>query len=401
MRRTSAGGQAASLGLRAEGMIVWLAVLMLTGWAGCSPLKDKLPNFDLSRNIPWSKEKRPQGPDRLSVVWTDTILNTPGEEPKRGFGGRIMFFRGDDAKPIKISGSVSVYAYDEESDKVDSIPDRKFVFTPDQVEKHYSKSDLGHSYSFWIPWDNAGGLQKKLTLLTRFESNKYGFVVSEPALVLLPGRMPEETVPGPADTGTQYALATSGQGEEGRLVAYEQATGPSSQINFQIETHQRGLEPRQRANSQERMTSTTIQVPPGFLQDRPPGQGQPAGYGQPSGYGQPAIGGGGVSPGVQNHGVQPQGAMPGHGAAAPVSPNGLKPGAQATYPTEQARAAFRGPEAGFVPGRFRVQGGPIVRPRDGRFLSRPHPSGWPSAAAPQPAGSNPYQATTTVGVASQ
>ena len=55
---------------------------------------------------------------------------------------------------MKGRGSLVVYAFDEtDRDPANMKPDRKFVFTQEQFEKHYSKSTLGHSYSVWLPWD--------------------------------------------------------------------------------------------------------------------------------------------------------------------------------------------------------------------------------------------------------
>ena len=104
-----------------------------------------------------------------------------------------MFYGTDRDRPIKVDGTLTVYAYDDTGrDPTECIPDRKFVFKRSQFAGHYSKSQLGHSYSFWIPWDEVGGLQRKITLVCRFEGKGGGIVVSDLASQILPGRLNPE-----------------------------------------------------------------------------------------------------------------------------------------------------------------------------------------------------------------
>ena len=66
-------------------------------------------------------------------------------------------------------------------------PEKKFVFPAENLAIHQSEASLGPSYSFWLPWDNAGGQQRRLSLLTRFEDKSGKIVMSKTAHVLLPG----------------------------------------------------------------------------------------------------------------------------------------------------------------------------------------------------------------------
>ena len=89
-----------------------------------------------------------------------------------------------------------VYAFDEDGrDPSNAKPDRKYVFTKEQFAKHYSKSNIGHSYSVWIPWDEVGGPQKQISLIVRFTPDKGDVVVGEQTRHLLPGRTPEGAWP--------------------------------------------------------------------------------------------------------------------------------------------------------------------------------------------------------------
>jgi hypothetical protein len=168
----------------AQRIVCWLtAALMLGGVAGCAqfsvPEKIKLPGQD----------EKPQTPLRMTALWTDTVLVEAGVV---GFGGRILFYGTDKDNPIMVDGELTVFAYDDTSEvPEENVPARKYIFRTEELSKHYSKSTLGHSYSFWVPWDKVGGPQKQISLIARFKSAKGGVVMSEMTRHLLPGAAPQ------------------------------------------------------------------------------------------------------------------------------------------------------------------------------------------------------------------
>lgn len=153
--------------------------------------------FDLSKRIPWGagEDGKPAAPMRLMAVWTDTTMTSPGKPAMRGMGGRIVFY--DQAnEPVKVKGTLVVYAFDETNrDPTNVTPDRKYVFLPADFEKHYSKGRLGHSYSFWLPWDAVGGKQAAISLIARFQPDKGGEIIGEQTKHLLPGMATETAAP--------------------------------------------------------------------------------------------------------------------------------------------------------------------------------------------------------------
>ena len=139
---------------------------------------------------PFHRADKPGKPDKVVAYWSDTVLTQTGRPAIRGFGGRLMFYEGKNEDPIKVEGTLVVYAFDDTNREANNArPDRKYVFTPEQVPLHYSKSKVGHSYSVWLPWDEVGGLQKEITLIVRFESKDAPVVLSDPCRQLLPGRV--------------------------------------------------------------------------------------------------------------------------------------------------------------------------------------------------------------------
>jgi hypothetical protein len=143
-------------------------------------------------------------PARMAIMWSPAVFNQAGQAATRGFGGRVYFYDAKN-KPIAVEGQMVVYAYHNNKPNPDSkVPDRKYAFTPEQFTQHYAPSELGASYSIWIPWDAAGQPQAEISLVPIFTSTSGALVMGQPSRNLLPGpTTPEQksyvtncTVPG-------------------------------------------------------------------------------------------------------------------------------------------------------------------------------------------------------------
>jgi hypothetical protein len=161
---------------------------------GCSQL-------DTGKVWPWSisKSEKPQ-PGRMTVVWTHATEIESNRE-MRGFRGRIFFFPKEKStgqakqpdkdrdQPIKVEGTLTVYAFDVTAKgKLSPIVPRKFLFEPEKFKKQCSESKQGPSYQVWLPWDTVGGPPKQVNLWTRFDGINQGAVVmSDHSPQLLPG----------------------------------------------------------------------------------------------------------------------------------------------------------------------------------------------------------------------
>ena len=163
----------------AFGALVWILLGSLTG---CSQL-------DLSGKGLWpGRQPEPKIPVEMTEIWTDAVRHTPGQPAERGFGGRIMFFARKEGKPVAVDGTLTVYAFDaDDKDLKHVAPLKKYVFPVDTLAKHYSKSELGHSYSFWLPWGETGGPEQRVSLIARFEPIGGPILMSQATRHLLPG----------------------------------------------------------------------------------------------------------------------------------------------------------------------------------------------------------------------
>jgi hypothetical protein len=167
--------------------------LLLSLLAGC---KSPLP--DLSQKLPWigdDKDKEPpyQQPVKMVVIWSPAMYNQPGQTPTRGFGGRIYFYNAkEDAVPV--DGGLVIYAFDDTSKQhAREVPDKRFAFTAEQLKKHFSPTQLGASYSIWVPWDPVGNPQADISLLPVFTGTSGGVVTGTQSRNLLPGPQTPKT----------------------------------------------------------------------------------------------------------------------------------------------------------------------------------------------------------------
>lgn len=208
--------------------------MLLACWApGCALWK-------VPKSLPLAgkDEDEPQVAQRVTALWSDTVLVEAGVT---GFGGRLMFYgKGED--PIKVAGELTVFAYDDTNDAHnEKLPARKYVFRAEDLEKHYSTSTLGHSYSFWIPWASVGGPARQISLIARFKNEKSGGVVMS--------EMTRHFLPGAPNTASTSPAPISN--------AWNSSSGP-----VRPAAHQAAVEPQSSAEKPQRLETTTITLPP-------------------------------------------------------------------------------------------------------------------------------------------
>ncbi|MCA9064779.1 MAG: hypothetical protein KDA96_17025 [Planctomycetaceae bacterium] len=212
-------------------------------------------------------------PRKVIPVWTDTVLHQAGSKGQRGCGGRVMFYSDDGKRAVRVDGSLVVYVWNDSEASVQRKADRKYVFTAEDLQMHYSKSTVGDSYSFWIPWDDTGSAQTELTLVVRFVGRNGAEVTSMPAKVILPGEVPtlgakpvqnEPQEPAPRHAGGEHtARQHTVDQHTGIRHAAVRETGPGGiqRANFE---EQSAEEP----GGFRRKTLSTAEIPltNGFLQ---------------------------------------------------------------------------------------------------------------------------------------
>jgi hypothetical protein len=334
---------------------LFVCCTLLPAAVGCQTL-----DFDLRKNIPWGAgaDGELEPPVKLAAMWTDTVLNSSNAPSTRGFGGRLMFYAADNSKPMEVKGTLEVYAFDEtDRDPENTRPDRKYVFTPEQFEKHHSKSALGHSYSVWLPWDVAGGPQREISLLVRFTPHKGPIVVGEASKQILPGvtstDLGQKKKPKTASEAGAATASASGEGGAGAIqpVSYDAAIPGAAVPN--------GAPP---PGAGKRMSTTTISLP----QQHPT---RPGPYDGGAIWSRnPADAAAGVRTRLPS--ALPQGASQAW-SNSPAAPQAFAAaGGPVAYPESMqattSAAAGSSPATHFGPQRHRALGAPLARLERGR-----------------------------------
>lgn len=212
--------------------LAFAASLIVSG--GCRTMEFAGPNWvnqkerpRLRIDLPFQKKKEESfgTPQKMAVIWKDSTLQTANNPTVRGFGGRVFFYD-DENKPIKVDGEMVVYGFNSESGLVQA--DKKFVFKREHMGDHYGETDMGHSYSFWIPWDKVGGERTSVTLIPAFKNSDGKLVKGGQTINVLPGSEPKAPeLKTSTYKGREIALATGGDTGNVQQVSHssQQASG--------------------------------------------------------------------------------------------------------------------------------------------------------------------------------
>ncbi len=169
-------------------MLRWIALaLVASASLGCGAL-------NIEQSLPWSEptisdKTKYSDPETMIVIWNESIYSEPGKAPMRGFGGRVYFYD-KHSRPIPVDGEFICYAFDESTGDgaAKTRPDRKFEFTREQFTRHFGESDIGASYSIWLPWDGLGNPQRNISLYPMFRTVEGKVVRAAHSKHVLPGK---------------------------------------------------------------------------------------------------------------------------------------------------------------------------------------------------------------------
>lgn len=234
-------------------LIAIIALLIAgCGTTGVKKLDDVVDKLSLAKKESKGEKSEYASPTQLVAIWSDAVYTGPGCPPIRGFGGRLYFYDGKN-EVLPVEGQLTVYAYDDSGEMQPArMPDRKFVFTQEQFTDHFTPSDLGASYSIWLPWDEVGGVRKSVSLLPVFTSSDGKVVMGQQTMNILRGRVPEDAEQ--TQEGHVTPLSPTGR-QEIRPASHEQSVA-STRDQWE-QTHM--YVPKDA--SRKRLRSTTIQVP--------------------------------------------------------------------------------------------------------------------------------------------
>jgi len=243
--------------MKTRTFLMAIAVLFVAGCAATEfkPLDNVAKNLRLIKDQSEDQASEYATPTQMVAIWSDAVYTQPGNPPIRGFGGRVYFYN-EKSEAVPVEGQLVVYSYDDSDQSTPAeAPDRKFVFTPEQLTQYFSPSELGASYSIWLPLDEVGGVRKAITLLPVFTSADGNVVMGHQTINNLPGSVPENVET--QRKGYFTPLAPTGHGEV-RPASYQQPQKEVASTRDQWERTQMFI-PKDTAR--KRLRSTTIQLP--------------------------------------------------------------------------------------------------------------------------------------------
>ncbi|MEZ6092818.1 MAG: hypothetical protein R3C03_01075 [Pirellulaceae bacterium] len=232
-----------------------LALLVLVS-TGCQSVHWSKGDFEKKNwlNQPVKKKKKvsddPQVPAHFVAVWKEGVLRAPDGGYARGFGGRFYFYNQEN-EPIKVDGDVYIYGFDDSFEGIElKTPDQKYVFHQEDLQGHYSETDLGHSYSFWIPWDQEHNVNKRVSLVPVFKSSTGAVINSDKSIVSLPG----------SKSATLAKVGRDTLKEDGHFIKYASKSSSKTPANRENDIVYQGEESDQAPTS---LRTTTIDFPAG------------------------------------------------------------------------------------------------------------------------------------------
>jgi hypothetical protein len=198
-------------------------------------------------------------PTKMVDVWNTYAQTTPEGKVFRGIAGRIHFYNDYKKKQaVKVDGNLTVFIFDgNEKNPAHAKPLKVYQFRSETLNKHYAfKKPLGHGYDFFLPFDEIGGEEKNLCVMTRFDDRlEQALVLSHPVVTVLKGTKHE--VPA-AENAVQEFLANNSILMKANRELAEQAI-PSNIRQVGFEHEQSGVKTEQQTPEKpERPVSTIV-----------------------------------------------------------------------------------------------------------------------------------------------
>jgi hypothetical protein len=154
---------------------------LVTSATGCSTV-------DLAghKRAPFASTDHPAV--RCVCLWQEAAGQTETGETVRGFAGQIYFFTANDQSSVGVEGDVHVFLFDDHgSPDEQARPISEAGFANVEWQAMRRDSQLGPTYSLFVPYPRAGNLEANCALRLRLTQPDGSTLFSEMTQVKLPG----------------------------------------------------------------------------------------------------------------------------------------------------------------------------------------------------------------------
>jgi hypothetical protein len=139
--------------------------LLILLFPGCSAMPG---GKTMKEKLTFSKPR----PVFVFPFWEPVIRQQNGEV-QHGYAARVFLYD-KSHKPIKAEGAMDVCCFEEKPGLFNNTPTKIVTFRPEDMELLYCESELGPSYTIWIPWDEKDSDAPQVSLLVKFRPVKGG-----------------------------------------------------------------------------------------------------------------------------------------------------------------------------------------------------------------------------------
>ena len=150
---------------------------------------------------PWFSKKQPDVivADEKNPVVRAICLWQPAEGPGldglpgRGFAGQIIFLTQQSPTPVKVSGDLRIYLFDDQgSAEEQAKPIHQFEFLGGACNRYLHNTNWGSSYQLFIPYVRSSDSEARCSIRVTLKCGDQPAVFSDMVDVLLPGRTTEQ-----------------------------------------------------------------------------------------------------------------------------------------------------------------------------------------------------------------
>ncbi len=163
-------------------LLPMICVLLLTGCTSLNVASISLPFM--------AYDKTHDSVIEILSLWQPGEGRDSNGMPCRGFAGQIFFFTQGRPAPVKISGDVKVYVFDDQGTvEEQQKPLHVYEFEEGAWKAYETKSNIGWAYQVFIPYPRSGTHQAVCSLRVKHVSKLGQVTLSDPADIMLAGRV--------------------------------------------------------------------------------------------------------------------------------------------------------------------------------------------------------------------
>ncbi|HCS55137.1 hypothetical protein [Rubinisphaera sp.] len=155
---------------------------LIVMFSGCAAVNMSALTF-------WAADEPAETVSNIMGLWQPGEGRDPQGMPARGFAGQVFFFTHGNEAPVKVTGSVKVYVFDDQGTPEEQRkPIHIYEFDEGSWNAYCTKTNIGYAYQVFIPYPKPGDHRAVCSLRVKHTAKSAEVTLSDPADILLNGR---------------------------------------------------------------------------------------------------------------------------------------------------------------------------------------------------------------------